>query len=226
MTTSQSQLLSRLNGRRRERGAALVEAAFMFPMFVILFYAIIYAHTFYSTQLDSNAQSRQLAWNDAMSDCGKSTSDDRDNPPSYAGSLTALLRYNFTKTGNGQGSPIHINTNEQTPTALNGEASDAMTGITTALAGGSVEGALGAIIGPIINTVASFFPDPNGSQAVAKGNFNWRMPNNYNGDDPNNTLAVHQTVTVMCNETPQNGSAKTVIGDIVGDIVSWVQNNI
>jgi hypothetical protein len=119
-----------------------------------------------------------------------------------------------------------MNTTSNPQTPMNGEASSAQAGVIQAISGGSIEGALSGIVGMLLNTVAKIFPDPNGAQGVTVGGVSWRLPNNYANTDPNNSTTLTQTVTVYCNETPQDGSVKTVVADFVGDIANFVTSKL
>jgi len=55
-----------------QRGAALVETAMVFPMFVILWFVTLWVYRTYDTKLDEMARTRGDAWGYAMSSCGKS----------------------------------------------------------------------------------------------------------------------------------------------------------
>jgi hypothetical protein len=67
--------------RRSQRGAALVEAAFMMPMFVILFYASLFAHNLSLTYIKASQQARANAWAYAMANCGDTASDNVEVMP-------------------------------------------------------------------------------------------------------------------------------------------------
>jgi hypothetical protein len=105
---------------------------------------------------------------------------------------------------------------------MNGAASG-QADVGKALAGGSIEGAFSGLIGMVTGVVADIFPTPDGAQGVSTGNISWRLPNNYANSDPTNSTTLTQRVTVVCNEKPQNGSVKTVVADLIGDVMSFVQ---
>jgi hypothetical protein len=224
---STTQLASR---RRGQRGAALVEAAFMFPMFVICFYAIIYMHTFYATQIDANTLSRQYAWGDSMNNCGGGPGDttDSDTPTSLQ-SPTTVSRNTFIGIGANATFPVSTTAGQDDHQKLTGEAADAMTGVGAAMQGGSTTGAAGLVLGAITGFIGGIFPDPNGAQGVSTASFSWRLPMpvydqsggaNYNPQ----TRTTGQSVTVMCNEKPQNGSPATVIGDVASAAISAIES--
>lgn len=213
-----------LRRHARERGAAMVEAAFMFPMFIILFFSIIYAHSFSATKIDEAAQARELAWSNAMSNCVEGGGgSDSETLPTMESSLS-LTKGNFRATGSPSTISMSTTSNSQLP--LNGEASSTQTGVSQAISGGAIEGALSGIVGMLLNTVADIFPDPNGAQGVTTGAVSWRLPNNYANMDPSNSTSITHTVTVMCNEKPQNGDVKTVVADLVGDIANFVTSKL
>jgi hypothetical protein len=210
--------------RQHERGAALVEAAFMFPMFIILFFSVIYAHSFTATKIDEATQARELAWNNAMTNCVQGGGgSDSETLPDLETSLS-LTRGNFK--GTGTPSTIGMNTTSKPLTPMNGEAGSTQAGVTQSISGGSIEGAFAGIVGMLLDTVAKIFPDPNGAQGVTTGSVSWRLPNNYAHTDPNNSTSLTHTVTVYCNEAPQDGSVKTVVGDLVGDISNFVTSKL
>jgi len=87
----------------------MVEAAFMFPMFVILWFSVVYAHAFSSTQIDTNTQSRELAWTDAMSNCNKQGYQEKETLPDNNDSLS-VTRNTWTSTS--ATTTIAVSTNE------------------------------------------------------------------------------------------------------------------
>lgn len=217
---------SHLRQRRHERGAALVEAAFMFPMFVLLFFSIIYAHSFSATQIDVNTQARELAWTDAMTNCvqGGGGDDEKETLPDYASDLSVQKRGNFMGTGQTSTTAITTSANAPAPLTLVSSGNDIGASVSSSISGGSVEGALGTIVNLLSTKLASVFPNPNGTQAVGKGNVSWRLPNNYAAMNPTNSTAKMQTVTVMCDEKPQTGSPKAVVEDLFSDVASFVSS--
>jgi Flp pilus assembly protein TadG len=206
----------RVRLRRAQRGAAMVEAAFMFPMFVILWFSIVYAHSFSSTQIDANTQSRELAWTDAMANCNTKGYQEKETLPQNNDSLS-VTRNTWTSTS--ATTSIAVSTNETasklsaTPSSSN--ASDAMS---AAVSGGSLEGAFGSLIGPVLNAIASILPSPQGAKAVATGPVSWRMPNTYAGLDPSNSTTMKQTTTVTCNIAPINGGLSGLFDEIKGAV--------
>ena len=205
--------------RRAQRGAAMVEAAFMFPMFIILFFSVIYAHSFSATKIDEATQARELAWTNAMGNCGKTGDAIIEKIPDQVSDLS-VTRGNFT--GVEQTSQIAIQTTTSPQSPMNGESSSTKSGVSEAIAGGSIEGAFGNIANMLVGVVADLFPDPDGAQGVGTGTVSWRLPNNSAASDPTNSTKLTQTVTVMCDETVQNGSVLTVVKDLIGDIGGFV----
>jgi hypothetical protein len=112
---------------------------------------------------------------------------------------------------------------------LSQEASDASTGVGSAISGGSVTGAAGLLVNEVVGFIAGFFPDPQGAQGASSASFSWRLPMpvydqtggaNYNAQQ----RTTGQQVTIMCNEKPQNGSPKTVIGDVASAAISAIES--
>jgi hypothetical protein len=209
--------------RERERGAAMVEAAFMFPLFIILFFSLMYAHSYTATKIDEETQGREMAWTNAMSNCGTTGDSETEQLPDNVTSLS-LTHGSFVATN--QSSSIVMTTTSNPQQPMNGESNSTQSGVSQAIAGGSVEGAFSGLLGMILGAVSDLFPDPNGAQGVSKTAISWRMPNNYNGSDPSNSTTLTQTVTVMCNEKPQNGTVLTVIEDFFGDVMSFVTQKL
>lgn len=215
--------LTRARSRQRQRGATLVEAAFMFPMLVICFYASVYMHTYYSSQIDNNTLSRELAWNDSMSNCG-SPAGDFDAAPTPA-APTAPLRSTFVGIGAGAQNNFQSTTaaGPKNHQSLSATANDVRTGVGSALKGLDFPGVIGGLFNPMLAFIAGFFPNPNGSQAVATSPFNWRQINGYNGGTgTSQQRTTNQMTTVTCNERPQNGSPATVFKDLGEAIIGAI----
>lgn len=210
--------------RRHERGAALVEAAFMFPLLIILFFSCIYAHSYSATKIDEATQARELAWTNAMGNCGKSAGSIETEVLPDKGDSLSLTRQNFRAVGSP--STIVMSTTATILDSMNGTGDNTQTGASQALSGGSIEGAFAGIMGMVLNAVSSIFPDSSGSQAASKGSVAWRLPNNYAATDPSNSTSLTNTVTVACNEKVQNGSVEAVVADIFGSITSFVSGKL
>jgi hypothetical protein len=222
LTTTSS--LRRLRQRRHQRGATLVEAAFMFPMLIICFYACVYMHTYYVTQIDDNTLAREYAWNDSMSNCGSGAGQavDADTPPA-PGLPTVTPRSTFVGIGAPQNKMPLPKTVPGPLQPLTGQAHDAQTQVASSLAGGDFPGVIGGLLGPILGKIASVFPDIDGGQATTTSTFNWRAMNEYGGSGVLANRQTGQTITVMCNQQPQNGSPQAVFGDIAKSLVGAVQ---
>jgi len=93
-TTELNERRTRTSARTSKRGAALVEAAFMMPMFVILFYASLFAHNLSNTYIKASQLARANAWAYAMANCGDTASDNVEVMPpvetSGAGAATKV----------------------------------------------------------------------------------------------------------------------------------------
>ena len=51
------------------RGAAMVEGVIVFPLFIIVFAAVLYYHQAYSVKLERNNKARSCAWTYSVSGC-------------------------------------------------------------------------------------------------------------------------------------------------------------
>jgi hypothetical protein len=184
---------ARLRGRRRRRGAAMVETAFMLPMFVILWYSSLYVHGLGSKHIGANTDARADAWRTAMANCGvKHDSDSENFLPPVGGSI-------------GLGS--------------NG-SSDTSGAVSNALKNGNLGGALSGFVSNFTSVIASVFPNPNGAQVTKTDVINWRVPDLYNKTGLNNQdTNVTGTTTVVCNEAPMDGS----IGNVAGALLNIIE---
>jgi hypothetical protein len=191
--------ITRRHVRARERGAAMVEAAFMMPMFVLLFFTSIYAHNLYAKQIALNMTSRSQAWSLAMYNCSK-------GPGSPEGETLGAA----DSGGSGEATTISLNAGSG--------SSDSSSATSGALNGGSVSGAATSAISGVTSMISSIFPNPSGSQSVQNGSVSWRAPNLYNPGDNGGiqSTQVTQTVTIVCNEQAQNGNICTAIAAVVG----------
>jgi len=186
--------------RRHQRGAAMVEAAFMMPMFVILFFTSIYFHNLNAKQIALNMVTRQAAWVYAMANCGVTKDADSEV-------------YDQVDSGNGSASQI------QTENGSN----QAQNAASTAFNGGSVTGAMTSFIQPITSMLSSIFPNPMGSQMQKKDSVTWSMPSaSWSQGAAAQSTPVQQTVTVYCDEAPQNGSIWNVIKDFMSFVSSLI----
>jgi len=174
--------------RRHERGAAMVEAAFMMPMFVMLFFTSIYAHNLNAKQISLNLTTRAQSWALAMYNCSK-------GPGSPEGETLQAAN------SGGSGEPTQITLKSTNPST---SGSAAM----SALSGGSIMGMMSTFMGMATGILSGLFPDPPGSQSQVKDSVSWRMPNLYNGAGvgQTNSTPVQQTVTLVCNEQAKTWS--------------------
>ncbi len=184
--------------RRRQRGAAMVEAAFMMPMFVILFFTSLYLHNVNSHQIALNIESRGEAWQYAMDNCGKGAghmdTEVLGPPTSVVGTVTAV--------------PLQSQ-----------NANDAGSAASTALGAGSISGAASSIMSEVVGFVSQIFPNPKGAQAKVTDSVSFRVPDLYkNGgaDAGDGTTHLKQEVTVVCNEQAVNGNVCTALSGILG----------
>jgi len=184
---------SRLRGRRRhERGVALVEAAFMLPMFVILWYASLYVHSLGSKYIAINTLARQDAWQTAMANCGVHGQQD-----------TEVL-------------PASLSSGVNLP---DGGGGDTINSVVTALKGGNVAGALAGFVNTFTAAIANAFPDPKGTHFTKTATVNWRVPDLYDHSGMGNeSTNLKYSTTVVCDIAPENGSIANVAGAIVAII--------
>jgi hypothetical protein len=176
----------------------MVEAVAIMPVFVILFFTAVYAHSWGSKQIDLNSQSRQAAWVLAMANCNVSGQNDSETLPN---------------SNTGGSSPNVI-------TLANSSPNEASSAAHSAFSAGSVTGWMSSFLSTVTSAIAGIFPNPQGSQMNKTDTVNWRMPNNYSGANPTNSTPVQGNMTVMCNEAPMDGSIINVISDIVGFVKS------
>jgi hypothetical protein len=181
--------------RRGERGAAMVEAAFMFPMFLILWFAAIAAYKIPASVIDLNSKSRSDAWARAMNNCSAATSDD---PEQYPASW-----------GNAVSSPL---TNEPDIGSL----------FSSAMSSGSVGGIVGGVVNAITGALAEIIPNPTGSASTYQNTVNWRMSNRYANTDNASSTKLARTVTIVCDGGVQDGSVWNALTDLVGAIIGLI----
>jgi hypothetical protein len=179
---------TRLARRRRQRGAAMVEAAFMLPMFVILWYGSLYVHNLGSKYINVNSNARAEAWQTAMANCGVHHDSDSEKLP-------------LALTG-GSGLP--------------GNGGNEANQVSTALKSGNVTGAMSGFVSGFTSLISSIFPNPSGAVVTKSDTVNWRVPNLYNHTGlSGESTAVLGSSTVVCNEAPQDGSISNVISGVV-----------
>jgi hypothetical protein len=190
--------------RTSERGAALVEAAVMMPLFITITFAGFYAYNYGRAGIDIKTSSRAEAWSLAMSNCGSSGSDDSEKLPEVEGS---------TEGASGGAA----NTTPITHTPPSASLSTQMHG---ALGGGGGGGAfIVTIIQGFFNWISPLFPNPTGSTSTQTETINYRIP--YQGNmgpgfvsrsgSPTGTKAggkgqgLTANVTLSCNQAPSSG---------------------
>jgi hypothetical protein len=189
----------RLRGRRHhERGVALVEAAFMLPMFVILWYASLYVHSLGSKYIGINTLARQDTWQTAMANCGVNGEQETEVLPA---SLSTGI--NLPSTGGG----------------------DTINAVVGALKNGNIAGALAGFVNTFTAALANAFPSPKGAHFTKTATVSWRVPDLYDHSGMNNeTTNLKYSYTVVCNIAPENGSISNVAGAIVAIIESMVHS--
>jgi hypothetical protein len=189
--------VSRRPRRLRERGTALVEAAFMLPMFVILWYASLYVHSLGSNYIEVNTSARQDAWQTAMANCGVHLSQDSEVLPPSLGGVVDL------------------------PDTAGDGATEAE--IAAALKSGSITGTLAGFVNTFTATVSVLFPNPSGATSVKTAGVSWRVPDLYDhtglGQKKTN---VRGSATVVCNEAPLDGSILGVAVGLISIVLSIV----
>jgi Flp pilus assembly protein TadG len=84
-TLSSSRAAARSLARRRQRGTAMVEAAAILPVFVVLWFAVVYAHNVADAKMRMVAGSRAIAWAYAMGNCGNQGDPNPTPTPQIAG---------------------------------------------------------------------------------------------------------------------------------------------
>ena len=176
----------------------MVEAVAIMPVFVILFFTAVYAHSWGARQIDLNSQSRQASWVLAMANCNVKGQNESETLPA-------------SNTGGTAPSII---------TLANSSANDAGSAAKSAFSAGSVTGWMSSFLSTVTSAIAGIFPNPSGAQLNKSDTVNWRMPNNYTGANPSNSTTVQGNTTVMCNEAPMDGTISNVISDIIGFVKS------
>ncbi len=187
--------------RRGQRGAALVEAAFMLPMFLILFFGSLFANNLGLAYINMSQTSRANAWAFAMANCGNASktgaSELENEPPVVTG---------------GAGQATKVSPMPDNPSAT-------VPGLSSIPGVGSM---LSGLSGTIASTVDKIFPNPDGSTATNSLNLKWREPNNYKKTDDGGTTTVTRTVTVFCNNRGEDGGAWNtikLIGKTIADFL-------
>jgi hypothetical protein len=185
----------RTRSRRGERGAALVEAAFMFPMFLILWFAAITAYKIPASVIDLNTKSRSDAWALAMDNCGAHTSNDPEQYPQAWGNATSA--------------PL---TNEP----------DIVTLFKSAMKAGGVGGIVGGVVNVLTAALAEVIPNPTGSASTYQSSVHWRMSNRYANTDVAHSTKLSRTVTIVCDNGVQNGDLWNALTDVAGAVLDLI----
>jgi hypothetical protein len=167
----------------------MVEAVAIMPVFVVLFFTAVYAHSWGAKQIDLNSQSRQASWVLAMANCNVAGQQDSETLPA-------------SNTGGTAPSII---------TLANSNPNEAGSAARSAFSAGSVTGAMSSFLSNVTSLIAGIFPNPSGAQLNKSDTLNWRMPNNYTGANPTNSTTVQGNTTVMCNEAPMNGTIANLL---------------
>jgi hypothetical protein len=180
-----------------ERGAALVETAFMAPMFVILVFSAFYAYNFGRAQIDVATLARQEAWTYSMDNCGQGGPNESESLPGGSTSTQTPITH----------SPPSASLTSQMSATLSGKG------------GGSF---IVALVQGLVNHIQGLFPNPSGSMQNETEIVNFRIPNLYAGQSGKGfvtriasgsgttgngaaTKALKNNVTVYCNEPPSSG---------------------
>jgi hypothetical protein len=190
-------------GRRHQRGATLVEAAFMMPMFVILFFTSIFFHNLNAKQITLNVTTRAQAWTYAMHNCRAGEGQDEHEIPFAPASVAAP--------------PSVATSGAAFQIQMRGNGSGGLSSVNSALSAGPIMNGISSVMGPIANFLSSIFADPQGSESFIADGVNWRMPNLYskgNIDGANKNTPVQQTVIIACNEQAENGSVGNALSEI------------
>lgn len=189
-------LLRRRFPRQGQRGATLVEAAMMLPMFVILWYSSLYVHSLGSKHIDVNTTARQDSWSSAMANCGVAGQSETEQLPANMGGKVGL-------------------------SAKGGGSSSA---VSTALKNGSLIGAFASFVSGFTAIISSIFPNPDGAQFMKMQTISWRVPDLYDHSGmSNSSTPVQGTTTVVCNEAPENGTITKVASGLLGIIEGIVK---
>jgi Flp pilus assembly protein TadG len=195
MNQGRTAVRARAIRRRRARGAALVEAAFLSPLFVILFFAGVFAHNLFSTKLDMIQTARANAWNYAMTNCSQGQGDQHWTQADWGNSAAN----DKAITGD-----IPNPTSWGSPPGVSGGgkgSSSAQNGM------GGIEKVLGGLLA-----------NPTGAQSAMTKNISYRIPNIYTHSDGKGIGQAGSTVTLFCNEEAQNGSIGAVFNTIFNAI--------
>jgi hypothetical protein len=186
-----------LKRRRAQRGAALVETAFMLPMFVILWYGSLYVHNLGKNYIKVNTSARADAWQTAMANCGAhAKGTDTEHLPASLGGVGPVY--------GGGGSDIGS--------------------IKTALQNSNPGGAIGAFVSSFTTALANAFPAMQGSTFLKTSTVSWREPDLYDHSETGSSVKVKGTTSVVCDLAPEDGTIANVAGALVSIIASMVHS--
>jgi hypothetical protein len=179
-------------GRLRAMGTALVEATFLMPMFVILFFATLYAHNLGYGHMKENREARAAAWALAMSNCNDSgDSDSEVLPGANTGGSGAASRVSLTPS------------TEPLP------------------GGGDPTSMLSGLMGTIASGVAQAIPiNADSAKSEQTKDLSWRLPNLYEHDASRKQTSIKQTATITCNNAPKNGGLVATLLDMGESVAS------
>lgn len=164
----------------------MVEAAFMAPMFVILWFVALYAHNLGSTKISLNSKARAQAWDYALANCDQGQGDTPTTPADWGVSETP-----------GPLTPVPGSPPTQPPSQ-----------------GGSNPNS--QVMGQIAGFLGNLFTNPEGSHSVQNGNVNFRVPNLYDHTGGTTSKQLASTVVLFCNEKAQDGSFSEILSAIFG----------
>jgi hypothetical protein len=184
-----------LKRRRAQRGAALVETAFMLPMFVILWYGSLYVHNLGKNYVKVNTLARADAWQTAMANCGV--------PPKGAES-------EHLPTSLGGVGPVY------------GGGGNDTNAVTTAVRNSNPGGAISAFVNSFTTALANAFPAMSGSTFLKTNKVSWREPDLYDHSETGSSVKVKGTTSVVCDLAPEDGTISNVAGALVSIISSMV----
>jgi hypothetical protein len=191
--------------RISQRGAALVETALMFPLFITITFAGFYAYNLGRAGIEVHTGARQEAWTYAMSNCGNKGQSESETLPAQAPVVSGL-------SVGGLGTTTPITHDPNTP-SFSQELSGTM-------GTGQLSGAgqfVITLIDGFFNEIQGLFPNPKGSTNTQSEVVNYRIPT-YGTNSPGFvkragssgggalTKNVKNNVVVFCNEKAQNGN--------------------
>jgi hypothetical protein len=180
----------RARSRARSRGTALVEATVILPVFVILWFTVLYAHNVADAKIRMVTASRATAWGYAMGNCGSSGDPSPTPTPDVLGT-----RIDPLMEAPGVGSILSSG-------------------------GGGFMSAITGIVSSMFSSVVPLAKDFD-SRTTGTAVVSYRIPNVYTGDPGIGSRAEVGTVSVACNEAPQNGSLEGVLKMVWNAVKPW-----